>query len=99
MWLKCVLCTEGRGTDCFVSCSLWCVKPCYQTISDLGECLLANRVVSIVTFLPSTEAPIHKDHRDEETNPTYAKFMGVDADHYGRLDLDEFVPFIHPLQT
>ena len=89
MWLKCVLCTEGRGT-CL--CSLWCVKTCYQ------ECLLSNIVVSIVTFLPSTDAPIHKDNRDEETIPTYAKFMGADANHDGRLDLDEFVPFIHPFR-
>ena len=95
MWLKCVLCTEGRGT-CL--CSLWCVKTCYQIISDLGECLLSNIVVSIVTFLPSTDAPIHKDDKDEETNPTYAKFMGADANHDGRLDLDEFVPFIHPFR-
>ena len=81
-----------------VSCSLWCVKTCYQIISDLGECLLSNIVVAIVTFLPSTDAPIHKDDKDEETNPTYAKFMGADANHDGRLDLDEFVPFIHPFR-
>ena len=31
------------------------------------------------------------------TNTTYVKFMGADANHDGRLDLDEFVPFIHPL--
>ena len=79
-----------------VACA-WCVKHCYQTISDLGECLLANIVVSIVTFLPSTDAPIPKDDRDEETNTTYVKFMAADANHDGRLDLDEFVPFIHPL--
>ena len=95
MWLKCVLCTEGRGA-CL--CSLWCVKTCYQIISNLGECLLASRVVSIVTFLRSTDAPIHRDDKDEETNPTYAKFMGADANHDGRLDLDEFVPFIHPFR-
>ena len=96
-WLNFVVCTERRGTDCFVCCSLWCVKHCYLTISDVGEYLLANIVVSIVTFLPSTDAPIPKDDRDEETNTTYIKFMAADANHDGRLDLDEFVPFIHPL--
>ena len=61
---------------------------CKTLLSDnfrpCGECLLANRVVSIVTFIPSTDVPIHKDDRDEEPS-------AVDAIHDGRLDLDEFI--------